>query len=44
MEEILKSLKKTIHLSVALSLILFLGLFFGHGGFDFDMIFWELVV
>ena len=41
MEEILKSLKKTIHLSVALSLILFLGLFFGHGGFDFDMIFWS---
>ena len=41
MGEILKSLSKTIHLSVALSLILFLGLFFGHGGFDFDMIFWS---
>tara|TARA_Y100000590_G_scaffold350149_1_gene401927 strand:+ start:314 stop:916 length:603 start_codon:yes stop_codon:yes gene_type:complete len=41
MVEILKSLKKTIHLSVALSLILFLGLFFGNSGFDFDMIFWS---
>ena len=41
MLEILKSLQKTIHLSVALSLILFLGLFFGNGGFDFDMLFWS---
>ena len=41
MVEILKSLQKTIHLSVALSLILFLGLFFGNGGFDFDMLFWS---
>ena len=41
MGEILKSLQKTIHLSVALSLILFLGLFFGNGGFDFDTRFWS---
>ena len=41
MGKILKSLQKTIHLSVALSLILFLGLFFGNGGFDFDMFFWS---
>jgi len=41
MGEILKSLKKTIHLSIALSLILFLGLFFGNGGFDFDILFWS---
>ena len=41
MEEILKSLQKTVHLSIALSLILFLGLFFGNGGFDFDMLFWS---
>ena len=41
MGEILKSLPKTIHLSVALSLILFLGLFFGNGGFDFDTLFWS---
>ena len=41
MGEMLKSLQKTIHLSIALSLILFLGLFFVNGGFDFDMLFWS---
>ena len=41
MGEILKSLSKTIHLSIALSLILFIGLFFGNGGFDFDTLFWS---
>ncbi len=41
MGEILKSLPKTIHLSIALSLILFIGLFFGNGGFDFDTLFWS---
>ena len=41
MGEILKSLQRTIHLSIALSLILFLGLFFGNGGFDFDILFWS---
>ena len=41
MGEILKSLPKTIHLSIALSLILFLALFFGNGGFDFDTLFWS---
>ena len=41
MGEILKSLSKTIHVSLALSLILFLGLFFGNDGFDFDMLFWS---
>lgn len=41
MGEILKSLQKTVHLSIALSLILFLGLFFENGGFDFDMLFWS---
>ena len=41
MLDIIKSLQKTIHLSIALSLILFLGLFFGNGGFDFDMLFWS---
>ena len=41
MEEILKSLSRTVHLSIALSLILFLGLFFDSGGFDFDMLFWS---
>ena len=41
MENILKSLSKTIHISVALSLLLFLGLFFGNDGFDLDLIFWS---
>ena len=41
MSEILKSLSKTIHLSLGLSLLLFLGLFFGNNGFDFDLIFWS---
>ena len=41
MGEILKSLQKTVYLSIAISLILFLGLFFGNGGFDFDMLFWS---
>ena len=41
MGELLKSLSKTIHLSIGLSLILFLGLFFGNGGFDFDTLFWS---
>ena len=41
MENILKSLSRTIHLSIALSLLLFLALFFGNGGFDFDRLFWS---
>ncbi len=41
MVEILKSLSKTIHLSLGLSLLLFLALFFGNGGFDFDVLFWS---
>tara|TARA_Y100000817_G_scaffold269531_1_gene227148 strand:- start:402 stop:1004 length:603 start_codon:yes stop_codon:yes gene_type:complete len=41
MSEILKSLSKTIHLSLGLTLLLFLGLFFGNGGFDFDVLFWS---
>jgi len=41
MENILKSLSKTIHISLVLSLLLFLGLFFGNDGFDLDLIFWS---
>ena len=41
MGELLKSLPKTIYLSIALSLLLFLGLFFGNDGFDLDRIFWS---
>ena len=41
MGNLLSSLPKTIHTSLALAIILFLGLFFGNGGFDFDRIFWS---
>ena len=41
MGNLLSSLNKTIHASVILALLLFLGLFFGNGGFDFDTIFWS---
>ena len=39
---ILQSLSKTVHLSIALAIILFLGLFFSAGGYGyFDQIFWS---
>ena len=41
MVSILQSLSKTIHISIALSILLFLGLYFGNGGFDFDLLFWS---
>ncbi len=41
MINILKSLSKTIHVSLALAILLFLGLFFDNGGFDFDRNFWS---
>ena len=41
MGNLLSSLTKTIHASVILALLLFLGLFFTNGGFDFDTIFWS---
>ena len=41
MVEILKSLSKTIHISLGLSILLFLVLFYGNGGFDFDVLFWS---
>jgi len=41
MNNLLSSLPKTIHASLALAVILFLGLFFNNGGFDFDRIFWS---
>ena len=37
---ILQSLSKTIHLSIAISVLLFLGLFFG-GDLSFDRLFWS---
>tara|TARA_B100000427_G_scaffold104660_1_gene86728 strand:+ start:291 stop:893 length:603 start_codon:yes stop_codon:yes gene_type:complete len=41
MGNLLSSLSKTIHLSMILAVILFIGLFFGNGGFDFDRYFWS---
>ena len=38
---ILQSLSKTIHLSIVLAILLFLGLYFGGGDFYFDQIFWS---
>ena len=39
MGNILSSLPKTIHASLALAILLFLGLFFGNDGFEFDRYF-----
>ena len=44
MGNLLSSLPKTIHSSLALAIILFLGLSYGNGGFDFDTIFWSWLV
>ena len=41
MISILQSLSKTVHVSIGISVILFLGLYFGNGGFDFDIYFWS---
>ena len=41
MGNLLTSLPKTIHASLGLAVILFLALFFGNGGFEFDRIFWS---
>tara|TARA_B100000700_G_scaffold296835_1_gene361173 strand:- start:3937 stop:4539 length:603 start_codon:yes stop_codon:yes gene_type:complete len=41
MGNILQSLSKTIHLSLALAILLFLGLFFANDGFAIDRLFWS---
>jgi len=41
MSEIFQSLKKTIHLSLIVTILLFLFLFFANGGFDLDDVFWS---
>jgi len=41
MGKLLSSLSKTIHASLALSIVLFLLLFYGNSGFDFDTLFWS---
>ena len=41
MGNLLSSLSKTIHASLAIALILFLGLFYQNDGFSFDRLFWS---
>jgi len=41
MSNLLSSLPKTIHASLALTIILFVGLFYNNGGFDIDIIFFS---
>jgi len=41
MGNLLQSLSKTIHLSLALAILLFLLLFFDNGGFEYDQLFWS---
>ena len=41
MGNLLTSLPKTIHTSLVLAILLFLGLFFDNGGFEFDRYFWS---
>ena len=41
MGNLLGSLPKTIHASLALAILLFAGLYIGNGGFDFDRLFWS---
>ena len=43
MSNLLSSLSKTIHASVLLAIILFLGLFYQNDGFAFDRLFWGWV-
>ena len=43
MANLLSSLSKTIHTSLALAVILFLGLFYQNDGFSFDILFWSWV-
>ena len=43
MGNLLSSLSKTIHASLVIAVILFLGLFYQNDGFSFDRIFWSWV-
>ena len=43
MGNLLSSLSKTIHASLGLAIILFLGLFYQNDGFSFDRLFWSWV-
>ena len=44
MNSLLSSLSKTVHASLAVVVILFLGLFYQNDGFSFDRIFWSSLV
>jgi len=44
MGNLLSSLSKTIHASLALAILLFLGLFYQNDGFSFDRLFWSWIV
>jgi len=44
MGNLLSSLPKTIHTSLAISIILFLGLFLNNGGFEIDRMFWSWLI
>ena len=43
MSNLLSSLSKTIHASLALAIILFLGFFYQNDGFSFDRLFWSWI-
>ena len=43
MGNLLSSLSKTVHTSLVLAILLFLGLFYQNDGFSFDRIFWSWV-
>ena len=43
MGNLLSSLSKTIHFSLVLAIILFLGLFYQNDGFSFDRLFWSWI-
>ena len=43
MSNLLSSLSKTIHASLALAIIVFLGLFYQNDGFSFDRSFWSWI-
>ena len=43
MSNLLSSLSKTIHVSLAIAIILFLALFYQNDGFSFDILFWSWI-
>ena len=44
MTNLLSSLSRTIYVSIAIAVVLFLGLFYQNDGFSFDRIFWSWMV